>query len=94
MAAQRDARRHREGTGTVRLGDRQLAAWEAIARGWKMEIDGRVVRCMACGRGIRLLKDVTGRMYLFGEDEVLALTVLHLRNHHPGLDPDKPAQTL
>ena len=76
------------------LAERQLAAWVMIAADWPTVIDERVVRCQACGGGIRLLKDVTGVMYQFDPAQVLALTVLHLRNHHPDLDPDKPVQTL
>lgn len=72
----------------------QLAAWQQLAEDWPARIDGRVVRCGECGKGIRLLRDATGRMYLFTHVEALAMTVLHLRNHHPDLDPGKPAETL
>jgi hypothetical protein len=70
------------------LAERQLAAWEAIAEDWPAVIDGRVVRCAECGMGIRLLTDIAGVMFTFTHEQMLALTVLHLRNFHPGLDPD------
>ena len=78
-----------------RLGDRQLAAWEKIAEDWPGEDDLMTVRrCLSCGLGIYLLTDKHGQRYLFTHEQVMAQTVLHLRNHHPGLDPDKPAQPL
>ena len=79
----------------MRLGDVQRAAWEAIADGWASDDDLTTVRrCRECGQGIYLLTSVTGKTYSYTHVDILALTVLHLRNFHPGLDPDKPAQTL
>lgn len=79
----------------MRLGEAQLAAWEAIAEGWQGDDDlTTVCRCRVCGLGIYLLTDKHGQRYLLTHEEVLAQTVLHLRNHHPDLDPDKPGQTL
>lgn len=68
----------------------QLAAWEAIAEGWASHDDLTTVRrCLACGQGIWLLTDVSGRGYAFTHEQILAQTVLHLRNFHPDLDPDR-----
>ena len=64
----------------------QLAAWEAIATDWDMTADGH---CVQCGKGIALLTDQEGREYRYSYAQLLALTVLHLRNHHPDLDPDR-----
>ena len=78
-----------------RPSDRQLAAWEAIAEGWQSHDDHTTVRrCLVCGLGIYLLTDVSGRSYLFTREQIMAQTVLHLRNYHADLDPDRPVQTL
>ena len=81
----------------MRLGDRQLADWEAIAEPWTDRItldEEGIGRCHECGKGILMWIDRAGQPYRYTHEQVLSLTVLHLRNHHPGLDPDKPAQTL
>ncbi len=67
----------------------QLAAWEKIAEDWPLAVDEEgVARCKACGQGVILWLDEHHRPYRYTRDEVMALTVLHLRNHHPELDPD------
>ena len=72
------------------LAERQLAAWEAIAEGWPLPIDpDGVGRCGRCGKGVLLWTDDQARPYRYTHEQVLALTVLHLRNHHVDLDPDK-----
>ena len=77
------------------LADRQLAAWELLAEGWGQDPDlTTLLRCKACGLGVRLLTDKAGEPYRYTAEQVTALTVLHLRNHHPDLDPDQAAQTL
>ena len=73
------------------LAARQLAAWEVIATDWDMDDNGR---CAKCGKGIALLTDGTGTAYQYSYAQLLALTVLHLRNFHTDLDPDQAAQTL
>ena len=67
----------------------QLAAWEAIATGWEWRLsdDGRVALC-ECGRGIALICDEQRNLYRYSDAQWLALTVLHLRNHHADLDPN------
>jgi len=76
------------------VAERQLAAWQQIAKGWLVDDampadDGQLVdRCRACGKGIALAADAYGNLYRYHRDEYLALIVLHLRNHHADLDPN------
>ena len=68
----------------------QLAAWETLARDWPVVSDLTTVsRCGDCGQGVMLLSDRAGKPYCYTPDQVLALTVNHLRSCHPDLDPDK-----
>ena len=68
----------------------QLAAWMRLAEGWESSVDAEGIRrCCACGKGIMLETDSSGRAFRYTPDQILALTVLHLRNHHADLDPDK-----
>lgn len=76
------------------LAERQLAAWEQIARDWPLSLDAEGVGRCACGKGVLVWIDRHAKPYRYSHEQVLSLTVLHLRNHHPDLDPDKPAQTL
>lgn len=71
------------------LAERQLAAWQRIAETWPVHLEKPVWRCNACGKGIALSHDTYGHGYHYGIDQWLALIVLHLRNHHPDLDPDR-----
>ena len=73
----------------------QLAAWETIADGWPVSLDSRageqaVWRCGNCGNGVALATDSTGTAYQYTAIQWQAMIVLHLRNAHPALDPDKP----
>lgn len=81
------------------LAERQLAAWQAIARDWptRLRPDQRwpsVVECTACHKGILLATDEAGHVYQYSEDTQLALVVHHLRNFHSELDPDRPPPAL
>jgi len=77
----------------------QLAAWEKLAEDWPVSRDAqsqlitpvsdRSYRCGDCGKGIALAFDINGVRYLYTDQQWLALVVLHLRNHHEDLDPDK-----
>jgi hypothetical protein len=68
----------------------QLAAWEALAEGWPVTADERGVgRCGQCGHGVLLQLDRNQVPYRYTHEQWLALVVLHLRNHHADLDPDK-----
>lgn len=69
------------------LAAHQLAAWMQLAADWPSEVAEGVRRCTGCGKGIMLLTDSGGRLFLYTEAEKNALTVLHLRNHHADLDP-------
>lgn len=81
------------------LAERQLAAWERLAEDWPVSHDSqyggpsfpgdRAYRCGDCGKGIALAFDDHGHRYLYTETQWMALMVLHLRNHHADLDPDK-----
>lgn len=70
------------------LADRQLKAWQDIALYWAVYAgsDGHV-RCQMDEMSIWRTHDDHGDRYVIGSDEIVALTVAHLRNHHPNLDP-------
>ena len=75
----------------------QLAAWEAIAEPWtaRLALDEEGVgRCPDCGKGVLIWVDRTGHPYRYTHEQVLSLTVLHLRNFHADLNPDHPARAL
>ena len=73
----------------------QLAAWEKLAEDWPVneyrgDGTGQIVgRCGECDLGIMLATDGDGKRYVYTHDQWMALVVLHLRNHHSALDPDK-----
>jgi hypothetical protein len=81
------------------VAERQLAAWQAIAADWPVSHDAqhgrdtamsahnRAWRCGDCQKGVALAYDDSGRRYQYTDEQWLALIVLHLRNHHPDLDP-------
>ena len=61
---------------------------------WTLRLDGPVWRCADCGKGVYLDRDELGRTYTWTAEQKTAQVVLHLRNHHPDLDPDKTPQAL
>ena len=79
------------------LAERQLAAWEQLAgQAVTAEVPVVILRCeepmltgFPCGKSIALLTDNYGRRHHYTDTDKLALVVLHLRNHHAHLDPDK-----
>jgi hypothetical protein len=81
------------------LAEQQLAAWVSLAEDWPVSHDAqhsgpsfpgdRSYRCADCQKGIALAFDDQGKRYLYTETQWMALVVLHLRNHHADLDPDK-----
>lgn len=76
---------------------RQLAAWEKLAESWQEKValdEEGVGRCGECGKGVLVWIDRLGNPYRYTHEQVLALTVLHLRNFHADLDPDKAGQGL
>lgn len=69
----------------------QLAAWEKIARDWELvTMPGQEhARCHKCGQSVIRLYDDGKRVYQYTPESKLALTVAHLRQAHPELDPDR-----
>ena len=77
------------------LTEQQLAAWMKLAEHWPCDLtDDGVRRCTLCGKGIMLVTDSSGRPFRYTPEQVDALTVLHLRNHHADLDPATATQAL
>jgi hypothetical protein len=80
--------------------ERELAAWEGFAaRTATKEIPVIILRCeqlmmtgYPCGRSIAVLTDNYEVPIEYTDGQVLAFKVLHLRNFHPDLDPNKPGQ--
>ena len=72
----------------------QLAAWERLAETWPVTEAGRRLECDQCHGSILLVTDRHGIAYQYSPTDYLALIVLHLRNHHPHLDPDRRTQAL
>ena len=81
------------------VAERQLAAWEAIARDWPLYEDGDCERCASCHQNVIAVTDVlapveegTSRRpaaYAYTDEQRLALVVAHLRQAHMDLDPDR-----
>ena len=83
------------------LAEMQLHAWQELARNWPVSHDAqfsdaqaisrrdRAYRCGVCGAGVALAYDLADRRYTYTAEQWLALVVLHLRNHHANLDPDR-----
>lgn len=76
------------------LAERQLAAWQQIAESWDLEETPTVLRCAACHKSVLLLRDRHKHRFMYTPGERLALIVLHLRNFHSELDPDRPLPAL
>ena len=79
-------------SGIAPLAQRQLTAWQDLARSWSFalaERDGqRIMACGECGAGIWLITDTTGTEYAYDGDQKLGMVVLHLRARHADLEPD------
>ena len=71
------------------LAQRQLAAWEDIARDWTVYIDEPSMRCVSCHMEVYRLTDDHGVYYHWAPQQTLAMTVAHLRQAHLELDPDR-----
>lgn len=73
------------------LAEWQLAAWERIADGWPELAEDKttVYRCPRCDTGVMLATDRHGKTFLYTHEQRLSAVVLHLRNHHADLDPDR-----
>lgn len=73
----------------------QLAAWEELARNWATValLDPgtavRVERCSSCWQCVYRITDEHGHAYRYSDEQKLAAVVLHLRQAHAYLDPDR-----
>ena len=68
---------------------RQLEAWSRIADTWTLirDMETPHIRCGVCGLSVIRLADNQGQVFQYSPEDIKALTVAHLRNHHPTLDP-------
>jgi hypothetical protein len=72
-----------------------LAAWEDLARDWAtfkvFDVDAGAynMRCASCLGGIYRVTDPHGKPYPYTDADRLALVVIHLRQSHMDLDPDR-----
>jgi hypothetical protein len=67
---------------------RQLAAWEHLAEKWPVyTAEAGYIRCAHDDLTVWRAEDNQGNHYTITDDEILALRVAHLRNHHQNLDP-------
>lgn len=60
-----------------------LEQWEGEAFNWPRYPDGRCVRCGKCDQSIYMSRDIHGVLYNISQEEILSLTVAHLRQRHP-----------
>jgi hypothetical protein len=60
----------------------QLAEWNAIAERWHYRETDNEVRCDYCGQNLWFVHDKHGVMYDYSREELLALTVAHIRQNH------------
>jgi hypothetical protein len=75
----------------------QLAMWENIARGWPVERhchdvyndDGKLICngqpcwcCADCDKTIWFVNDPSGKIFVYADEEILALKVAHVRQCH------------
>lgn len=63
---------------------RQLKQWEDVAWEWPtyQDADG-YIRCRMCGQSITRTHDNYGIEYVLTTDQLLSLTVAHVRQRHP-----------
>ncbi len=67
----------------------QLAAWQQIAATWPLRIGDGHLRCAPCLGPVLAVFDANSTPYVLTPQQVTDATVLHLRNHHEDLDPDR-----
>lgn len=77
--------------GLAPVAQRQLAAWQAIAQTWPLTLDAQEghLRCAHCQQSVARLADDQGRPYSYRPAEWLGMLVAHMRQAHPGADPDR-----
>ncbi len=80
--------------GLGALARQQLAAWQQLAAGWPLVQDGPCLRCARCQVNVIRTHDNRGLSYRYEQDQVLALTVAHLRACHEDLNPEPVMQGL
>ena len=62
---------------------RELGMWEGIAWEWPCWQDSEgYIRCRECGQAITRTQDNYGVEYELAADQILSLTVAHLRQRH------------
>ncbi len=67
----------------------QLAAWQQIAMSWPVQVEQHHLRCRECKGQILTIADKDGFLYTLTPQHVLDATVMHLRQCHEDLDPDR-----
>jgi hypothetical protein len=67
---------------------RQYKAWRSLAEEWETypDLPTGQERCMTCNMGIVNLVDTQGENRQYTNEEILTLTVAHLRNYHRDLE--------
>lgn len=76
--------------GIAPLAQRQLAAWQQLAAGWRLQLNERFsLRCDDCGALVVLLTDALDHSYRVTPQQITDATVMHLRRCHEDLDPDR-----
>jgi hypothetical protein len=64
------------------IAKQQLKPYHDAAYNWQTYTDGRCNRCTECHQNIWFSKDPQGHEYQYSLDEILALTVAHIRQVH------------
>jgi hypothetical protein len=60
----------------------ELESWRVVAIAWETYTDGRCNRCHECHQNIWFSKDPVGREFHYSYEEIIAVTVAHLRQCH------------
>ncbi len=78
-------------SGLGALAQQQLAAWQQIAMSWPVALS-RIqggLRCVDCDGLVTRLIDSGDIAYHVSAQQILDATVMHLRQRHEDLDPDR-----
>ncbi len=75
--------------GLGALAQRQLAAWQQVAMSWLLRRGHDHLRCVDCHGPVLAIADADGRPYSLTPQQILDATVMHLRQRHEDLDPDR-----
>lgn len=60
----------------------QLAVYRSRALLWDYYTDGRANRCYECHQNIWFSQDASGFDYVITDEQIIALTVAHIRQAH------------